>query len=359
MIKDQKKRRNNMKRIVKIGNIPTGVKNNICDVPGVLVGHYTIDEGTNHTGITCILPHSGKMFEEKVVAASYAYNGFGKTIGLVQVDELGTIETPILMTNTLSVGKVAEGLVDYMVKQCPEIGFSTSTVNPLVMECNDGTINEIQKRILDTSCVYEAINNSSSDFSQGDVGAGCGMKCHGFKGGIGSSSRVLKIDDVDYTIGVIVNSNFGSSNGSDLIFKGRRLGDLIKNYNLKQEEDKGSIVVVLATDIPLDSRQLKRVAKRIELGIARTGSYAGNGSGDVMVAFSTKNKVLHYPSKAIEQIERFSDDFINQVFKATVDATEEAVLNSMLYALGKTGYHGTYYKSLMEYRELFDDLLEK
>lgn len=348
-----------MKRIVKIGNFKAGTKNNICDVPGVLVGHVTINEGTNHTGITCILPHSGNLFLEKVVASSYVYNGFGKTIGLIQIDELGTIETPILLTNTLSVGRVAEGLVDYMVKQNPEIGITTGTVNPIVMECNDGTINDIQKRFLDTNHVYEAIKNASDDFVEGDVGAGTGMKCHGFKGGIGSSSRIIKIGNSEYTIGILVNSNFGSSNGSDLIFKGRYLGDLIKDYNQKKEEDKGSIVVVFATDIPLDNRQLKRVAKRIELGIARTGSYAGNGSGDVMIAFSTKNKVSHYPSNHIESIERFSDDYINQIFKATVEATEEAVLNSLLHAKGKTGYHGTYYKSLMEYQDLFEDLLEK
>lgn len=347
-----------MKRIVKIGNLPVGEKNNICDVPGVLVGHVTINEGTNHTGITCVLPHKGNLFLEKVVAATYVYNGFGKTIGLIQIDELGTIETPILLTNTLSAGSVAEGLVDYMVKQSPEIGVSTSTVNPIVMECNDGTINDIQKRILNTNHVYQVISNASADFIEGDIGAGCGMKCHGFKGGIGSSSRIIKIGDNDYTIGVLVNSNFGSSNGSDLIFKGRYMGDLINDYNLKKEEDKGSIVVVFATDAPLDNRQLRRVAKRIELGIAKTGSYAGNGSGDVMIAFSTKNKVSHYPTNHIEQIERFSDDYINKIFKGVVDATEEAVLNSMLHAKGKTGYHGTYYKSLMEYRDLFDDLLE-
>lgn len=347
-----------MKRIVKIGNLPVGLKNNICDVPGVKVGHVTLDENSTHTGITCILPHSGNLFLEKVMAASYVYNGFGKTIGLVQIDELGTIETPILLTNTLSVGKVAEGLVDYMVNQNPNIGVTTGTVNPVVMECNDGSINEIQKRILDTPLVYEAINNASSDFTEGDVGAGCGMKCHGFKGGIGSSSRIITIDDVDYTIGVLVNSNFGSSNGSDLIFKGRFMGDLIKDYHLKAEEDKGSIVVVVATDLPLDNRQLKRVCKRCELGIARTGSYAGHGSGDVMIAFSTTNKVSHNPNKAVDNIMRFSDNYINRVFKAVVDATEEAVLNSMLHANGKTGFDGTYYKSLREYQELFKDLLE-
>lgn len=347
-----------MKRMVKIGNLPVGLKNNICDVPGVKVGHVTLDENTTHTGITCILPHSGNLFLEKVVASSYVYNGFGKTIGLVQVDELGTIETPILLTNTLSVGKVAEGLVDYMVKQNPNIGVTTGTVNPVVMECNDGSINEIQKRVIDTPLVNEVINNADSDFVEGDVGAGCGMKCHGFKGGIGSSSRIITIGDVDYTIGVLVNSNFGSSNGSDLIFKGRFMGDLIKDYDLKKEEDKGSIVVVVATNLPLDNRQLKRVCKRCELGIARTGSYAGHGSGDVMIAFTTANQVSHNPNKAIDNIMRFSDNYINRVFKAVVDATEEAVLNSMLHAKGKTAYNGTYYKSLMEYSDLFTDLLE-
>ena len=348
-----------MKRMVKIGNLPVGLKNNICDVKGVKVGHITLDENTTHTGITCILPHSDNLFLEKVVAASYVYNGFGKTIGLVQIDELGTIETPILLTNTLSVGKVAEGLVDYMVNQNPQIGVTTGTVNSVVMECNDGSINEIQKRVLDTSLVYEAINKASSDFIEGDVGAGCGMKCHGFKGGIGSSSRIITIDDEDYTIGVLVNSNFGSSNGSDLIFKGRFMGDLIKDYDLKAEEDKGSIVVVVATDLPLDSRQLKRVCKRCELGIARTGSYAGHGSGDVMIAFSTANRVSHTPQKAMDKVLRFSDNYINRVFKAVVEATEEAVLNSMLHASGKTSFDGTYYKSLMEYVDLFVDLLEK
>ena len=348
-----------MKRMVKIGNLPVGLKNNICDVKGVKVGHVTLDEHPTHTGITCILPHSDNLFLEKVVAASYVYNGFGKTIGLVQIDELGTIETPILLTNTLSVGKVAEGLVDYMVNQNPQIGVTTGTVNPVVMECNDGSINEIQKRVLDTSLVYEAIKKASSDFIEGDVGAGCGMKCHGFKGGIGSSSRIITIDDEDYTIGVLVNSNFGSSNGSDLIFKGRFMGDLIKDYDLKAEEDKGSIVVVVATDLPLDSRQLKRVCKRCELGIARTGSYAGHGSGDVMIAFSTANRVSHTPQKAIDKVLRFSDNYINRVFKAVVEATEEAVLNSMLHASGKTSFDGTYYKSLIEYVDLFADLLEK
>lgn len=345
------------KRIVKIGQLESGIRNNICDVEGVLVGHSTVETDNIHTGITAILPHNKNMFKEKVVAAAYSYNGFGKSMGLVQIEELGTVETPILLTNTLNIGKVSDGLISYMIKDNPEIGVTTGTVNPIVMECNDGSINEIQLRVLNENNVLEAINNSKDDFKQGNIGGGTGMKCHGFKGGIGSSSRVVTINNKEYTVGVLVNSNFGSSNGKDLIFKGRYLGELIKNYNLKQEEDKGSIIVVVATDAPLDSRQLKRIAKRAELGIGRTGSYAGNGSGDIILAFSTANKVLHYNDSAIDNITRFSDSYINQIFKATVEATEEAVLNSMLYSTGVKTYNGTYIKSLNEYKELFKDLL--
>ena len=347
------------KRIVKIGDLETGLRNNICDVDGVLVGHSTIDDGNIHTGITAILPHKSNMFKEKVVAASYSYNGFGKSIGLLQVDELGTIETPILLTNTLNVGKVSDGLISYMLQDNPEIGVSTSTINPIVMECNDGSINQIQLRALNEKNVFESIDFASDDFKQGNIGAGTGMKCHGFKGGIGSSSRIVELENAKYTIGVLVNSNFGSSNGKDLIFKGRYLGDLINDYNLKQEEDKGSIIVIIATDAPLDSRQLKRISKRAELGIARTGSYAGNGSGDIILAFSTSNIVKHYPQNHIESVTRFSDNYINKIFKATVEATEEAVLNSMLYSSGVISFNGTYYKSLNEYKFLFDDLLLK
>lgn len=346
-----------MKRIVKIGNFETGSKNNICDVEGVLVGHSTIETDRNHTGVTAILPHNGNIFREKVVASSFSYNGYGKSMGLIQIEELGTIETPILLTNTLNIGKVSNALISYELEKNPEIGVKTSTVNPIVMECNDGSINDIQSRVVEEKNVYEAINTASDDFVQGNIGGGAGMKCHGFKGGIGSSSRVLEIDGVKYTIGVLVNSNFGASNGRDFIFKGRPLGELIKNYHNQEEEDKGSIIVVVATDLPLDYRQLKRICKRAELGIARTGSYAGNGSGDIILAFSTKNHFNHFSDKAIETIERFSDNKIDKVFKATVDATEEAVLNSMLYSSGVKSYNGTYIKSLMEYKELFADLL--
>lgn len=346
-----------MKRLIKIGELETGKFNNICDVSGVKVGHSTLEEGPFHTGVTAILPHEGNMFREKVVGAQFAFNGFGKSIGLMQIEELGSIETPILLTATLNVTKVADGLVDYMLEQNPDICVSTSTVNPIVMECNDASISDLRKKPLDYKNVIEAINNAKSDFLEGNVGAGCGMKCHGFKGGIGSSSRIVKVGDKSFTIGILVNSNFGSSNGKDLIIKGRHMGDLIKDYNLKAEEDKGSIVVVLATDAPLDSRQLKRLLKRTEIGIGRTGSYAGNGSGDVMVGFSTAQIIKHYEENVTVPFTRFTEDYINMLFKATVEATEEAVLNSMLHSSSVVSYTGIKVKSLNEYKELFKDFL--
>ena len=348
-----------MNRIVKIGSIETGKKNNICDVPGVLVGHTTIIDGVNKTGVTAILPHSGNMFQKKVVGASYVFNGFGKSVGLMQLDELGAIETPIILSNALSASKVANGLISYMLKDNPEIGVTTSTVNPLVLECNDGSINQTQNRIVTENDIFNAIDKASSVFEQGAVGAGTGMRCHGFKSGIGSASRIIKIKDKEYVLGVLVNSNFGRSNGIDLIFKGRHLGPLIKNYNLEQETDKGSIIVVIATNAPLDNRQLKRVAARAIIGIGRTGSFGGNGSGDVFVSFSTSNNVMHFNDDVEEQIIRIPDSYIDKFFEATVEATEESVLNSLLYAKGMKSYNGKYFKSLMEYKELFNDLLEK
>ena len=346
-----------MKRLVKIGEYETGKLNNICDVSGVLVGHSTVEGGRFHTGVTAILPHSGNMFREKVVASSFAYNGFGKSIGLMQIEELGTIETPIILTATLNVCKVGDGLVSYMLKDNPEICTTTGTLNPVVMECNDGSMSDLRARTLDERNVIEAINNAKCDFLEGNIGAGCGMKCHGFKGGIGSSSRLIKIKDKTYTLGVLVNSNFGSSNGKDLVIKGRPMGELIKNYHNKQEEDKGSIIVVIATDAPLDHRQLTRLCKRAEIGIGRTGSYAGNGSGDIMLAFSTKNTVLHFDEECEKKVERFNENFINRFFQATVDATEEAVLNSMLHSTTTVGFDGVEVKSLNEYKDLFSDLL--
>ena len=356
-ILDLKKTR--IKRFVKIGSGNTGPKNNICDVKGVKVGHSTITDNEKdiHTGVTVISPHDGNMFREKVVASSCSFNGFGKTIGLLQVEELGTIETKIALTSTLCVNRIAEGIMQESLDENTDIGISAGTVNPLVMECNDGSLNNSRLRLLTGSDYFNAVKNLDSDFAQGDVGAGAGMVCHGFKGGIGSSSRVLTIDDKEYTIGIICNSNFGSSNGRDLIFDGRKLGDKIREKD-QEYEDKGSIVCVFATDIPLNERQLKRVLKRVELGIARTGSYAGNGSGDVFVGFTTANKRNHYVDEAITNNEYLSDNYINLVFKNTVEMTEEAVLNSMLFSHHVKGFMKDC-KSLQDYNELFSDLFNE
>lgn len=324
-----------IRRFVKIGKMSTGKKNNICDVEGVLVGHKSIKTDKYNTGVTVVKPHPGNIFKEKVVAASHVHNGFGKSMGFVQIDELGTIETPIAITGTLNIGIIADAVIEKSLEENPEIGISTGTVNPIVLECNDSTLNDSRDRYITKDDYFEAYSNLNDDFSQGAVGGGCGMVCHGFKGGIGSSSRIIKIGDNEYTLAVLVNSNFGSGNGQDLIFNGKRLGDEIKT--LQDFEDKGSITVLVVTDLPLDNRQLKRVVKRCSMGISRTGSFAGHGSGDVFVGLSTANKIKHFSDDAFENVIRMRDGYINSAFRACVEATEEAVLNSMLFSEKTSG----------------------
>lgn len=324
-----------IRRFVKIGKMSTGKKNNICDVEGVLVGQKSIKTDKYNTGVTVVKPHPGNIFKEKVVAASHVHNGFGKSMGFVQIDELGTIETPIAITGTLNIGIIADAVIEKSLEENPEIGISTGTVNPIVLECNDSTLNDSRDRYITKDDYFEAYSNLNDDFIQGAVGGGCGMVCHGFKGGIGSSSRIIKIGDNEYTLAVLVNSNFGSGNGQDLIFNGKRLGDEIKT--LQDFEDKGSITVLVVTDLPLDNRQLKRVVKRCSMGISRTGSFAGHGSGDVFVGLSTANKIKHFSDDAFENVIRMRDGYINSAFRACVEATEEAVLNSMLFSEKTSG----------------------
>ncbi|MDD3107398.1 MAG: P1 family peptidase, partial [Bacilli bacterium] len=301
--------------------------------------------------------HGENLFRDKVKAGSHVFNGFGKSIGIMQIEELGTIETPILLTNTLNVGKVSDSLISYMLIDNKEIGVTTGTINPLVLECNDGRLNKIQERILGEEAVFSSIQNAKHDFSQGSIGAGSGMVCHGLKGGIGSSSRELVFDEKKYHVGVLVNTNFGASNSKSFIFKGRNIGEDIYYKNKSNNEyDKGSIIVVIATDIPLESRQLNRISKRAALGIARTGSFAGNGSGDIIVAFSTANRSIHFADTSIEKYEMLRDDHLEKVFKAVVFATEEAILNSLLSSPKTKGYLATI-NSLQEYKEFYQDLL--
>ena len=323
---------------IKIGRGTPGARNLITDVPGVKVGHVTIRDGADvNTGVTAILPHEGNIFQEKVMASSCVINGFGKTMGLVQVEELGTIETPIIMTNTLSIGTAANALIKYMLEQNEDIGVKTGTVNPLVCECNDGVLNDIRGLHVKEEHVFQALANCSEDFAEGVVGSGTGMCCLGLKGGIGSASRIVKLDDKEYTVGALVMSNFGGA--GRLMIEGRHMGQEIKD-KLEAQQDKGSIIMLIATDIPLSERQLKRVARRAGVGLARTGSYYGNGSGDIAIAFTTANRVPHYSKTAVMEMKMISDNKIDPVFDMAAEAVEEAIISSLYHAETTTGRAG-------------------
>lgn len=332
-----------------IGHGKRGDKNLITDVPGVTVGHVTLsDDGDMHTGVTVLRPHGGNLFEDKVMAASYVFNGFGKSVGLVQIDELGTIETPVVMTNTLSVGTASTALVKYMMSENPEIGRKVGTVNPVVCECNDGSLNDIRALFVKEEHVFEALRSCSADFAEGAVGAGTGMSCLGFKGGIGSASRVVTLEGKDYVIGALVLSNFGSA--GRLMIDGRQVGREIQEM-IENTPDKGSIIMVIATDIPLSERQLKRVAKRAGVGLSRTGSYMGHGSGDIAIAFSTANRVPLHSETDFLSMQVLADGKIDPVFDMTAEAVEEAIVSSMYHAETTVGREGKVRHSLREYLE--------
>lgn len=332
---------------LKIGRGEPGPRNLITDVPGVAVGHVTIQDGQDvHTGVTAVLPHRGDLFLDKVMAASAVINGFGKTIGLVQVEELGTIETPILLTNTLSVGTAATALVKYMLERNEAIGRTTGTVNPLVCECNDGGLNDIRGLHVKEEHIFKAIAAASEDFSEGAVGAGTGMSCLGFKGGIGSASRVVKLGGEPYTVGALVLSNFGGP--GRLMIDGRQVGREIQ-ARLAEEQDKGSIIMLLATDIPLSERQLKRLCRRAGAGLARTGSYYGNGSGDIAIAFTTANRVPHDSPTPFVEMKMMSDDHIDPVLAMSAEAVEEAIVSSLYHAETTVGRDGRVRRGLREF----------
>lgn len=323
---------------IHIGRISCGARNLITDVPGVRVGHVTLRDGKDiNTGVTAVLPHEGNLFRDKVMGASMVLNGFGKTIGLVQVEELGTIETPIILTNTLSVGTAATGLVRYMLEQNPDIGLTTGTVNPLVCECNDGYLNDIRGLHVKECHVAEAIAAAAEEFEEGAVGAGTGMCCSGFKGGIGSASRIISLGEQKYTVGALVLSNFGAMR--DLTIAGQNIGAEIAQA-MEETKDKGSIIMILATDVPLSERQLKRLCRRAGVGLARTGSFMGNGSGDIAVAFTTANRVPHYSDCAVLAAKMLHDDSIDMVFRAAAEAVEESIISSMYHAPSFIGRQG-------------------
>ncbi len=311
----------------------SGPLNTIADVPGVTVGHKTLNDGAIQTGVTAIKAHDGNHFQQKVPAAAHVINGFGKSVGLVQIEELGELETPIILTNTLSVGTAMTSLIKYMLKDNPDIGLTTGTVNAVVCECNDGYLNDIRGLHVQENDVQDALNDCKVAFERGAVGAGRGMSCYELKGGVGSASRQITIDGQVYTVGITVLTNFGRL--SDFRLKGEAVGEKLKSKS--EHQDKGSIIVILATNIPLDSRQLKRVIKRTAVGIARTGSYIGNGSGEIAIGFSTAYNLSHTADKAITTREVLHENHLDAIFAVTAETTEAAILDSLYQATDVNG----------------------
>lgn len=352
----------NQKRIRDYGIIPGRLKpgewNKITDVPGVRVGHTTIINEKNHTGVTVILPGQDNAFARKYVAASYVHNGFGKSCGLVQIEELGTLETPIALTNTLNVGLVWDALAEYVVRQCEREQIPARSINPVVGECNDSQINHIQHRAVTPEHVWEAIDRAEVDFAEGDVGAGAGTICYGLKGGIGSASRVVEFYGKEYTVGVLVQSNFGAT--ADLVVDGVLLGEKILEQKEEMgrksgaspavsQSDRGSIMTILATDLPVSDRQLRRILRRTAVGITRTGAYTGHGSGEVMIGFTTANRMPLEPGKEPEVQSLLHESLLNPAFQAAAEAAHEAILNSMVCAKRTAGIDGQMYYGLGDF----------
>ena len=321
-----------------IGKMPAGEHNRITDVPGVTVGHTTLTDNGLNTGVTVIMPCRENPFSCKLTAACHVLNGFGKTAGLMQIEELGTLETPIALTNTLNVGLVHDAVVEYMLSRCEKEGINLRSVNPVVCECNDASLNHIASRAVRQEHVLKAIEQAKPDFAQGAVGAGRGMTCHGLKGGIGSASRKVMVDEKEYILGVLVLSNHGRL--GDLTIEGQRKGEMIQKQLQEDMPDKGSCIVVMATNLPLNDRQIRRVVRRAGVGLARIGSYIGHGSGEVFLGFTTANRVPMESEKKVLHMDVLVEEEMDQVFRAMAESTEEAVLNSMLEAESVTSGDG-------------------
>jgi D-aminopeptidase len=338
---------------VAIGTMETGRWNALTDVPGVRVGQCTVrfgdgalvpGHGPARTGVTAVLPHAGNLFQEKVPAASHVINGFGKSIGLVQVDELGAIETPILLTNTLNIPRVADALIDHMLTIDPAIGIRTTSVNPVVMECNDGHLNDIQGRHVHAEHVRRALADATDGpVAEGSVGAGTGMVAFGVTGGIGTASRVLPAPHPRYTVGALVLANTGRLD--DLRIDGVPVGHELAATRgaWAAESGDGSIIILLATDAPTTTRQLGRLARRATIGLGRTGATASHSSGDIALIFGTHaaNRIPLRPAGPVRTIEAVAEDgpLISSLFAAVIEATEEAIVNALFAGVsaGMTG----------------------
>lgn len=326
------------------GRLPAGPFNAITDVPGVRVGHTTLIEGEGalvegegpvRTGVTAIVPHGGNTFRDKVAAAVHSINGFGKVMGFEQIRERGSLETPIILTSNLSVARAGDALMSYMLRHNSDIARTTGTVNCVVGECNDASLNDARGRHIQPEHVWSAIDSASDGpVAEGAVGGGTGTTCFQFKGGIGTASRTVM--DGRFTVGALVQTNTGKR--AELMVLGVPVGQRLLEDYLPQTSP-GSIMMVVATDAPFNSRQLERLAKRAAFGLARTGAIAGDQSGDFVIAFSTGTRIPHYPDDIITTTPRIEDDSrtLDECFLAVIESVEEAILNSLVAAETMTG----------------------
>ena len=350
-----------MPRIRELGiyssDLPTGSKNAITDVAGVAVGHATVIEGEGawqgdgpyRTGVTAVLPHQGNLYEDKVAAAVYRINGFGKYAGLEQVRETGSIETPIALTSTLNMPRVADALITLALEENPYIGVGFpetgykgyASVNPVVGECTDGFLSDVHSRRIGEAEVRAALTNATTGaVAEGSVGGGTGMSCFGWKGGIGTASRVVPAAQGGFTVGVLVQTNFGRP--PEMKICGLPIGKHILPPGFTQQLDYGSCMMVLATDAPLDGRQLQRLAKRASFGLARTGSNCHTGSGDVVIAFSTTYRISDRPKSIIMQRATLANEHwvLTALGQGVIEAIEEAIYNSMFMSSTMVGRDG-------------------
>lgn len=333
---------------VIVGTLPTGARNDITDVGGVGVGHTTIIKGEGkhqpgvgpvRTGVTVILPHPGDLWNDRPSAGFFALNGCGEFNGAHWIDESGTLEGPIALTNTHSVGDVARAMTEWMISKHPSIAREDDAYLPVIGECDDSTVNDLHGFHVGKESVISAIEEARKfeRVYEGSVGAGTGMSCYGFKGGIGSASRKVTISEKEFHLGVLVNTNHGQSD--QLMIDGFPVGRLLAEKH-KRHNKEGSIVLIIATDAPLNQRQLERLAKRACLGLARTGSIAANGSGDFALAFSTSRRIPRNTSDVLIQLSELHIEHLNLFFKATVESAEEAILNSLFMATTIDGRDG-------------------
>ncbi|MCV2348828.1 P1 family peptidase [Paucibacter sp. Y2R2-4] len=343
----------------RIGVLPSGPLDSLADVAGVMVGHCTLDAGAVQTGVTVIRPHAGDVFMHKVPAGLAVLNGFGKSMGLLQLQELGQLETPIVLGSTFAVGALATALTRETIARHPEIGRDWPTVNPLVFECNDGFLNDAQAFAVQEQHLTQAMADLRLDFAQGSVGAGRGMSAFGLKGGIGSASRRVRAGAEPCTVAALVLANFGRPEA--LTIQGRCLGSILqerlKNSSRAESVEKGSIILIIATDAALDSRQLSRLARRAGAGLARTGSDYGHGSGDIALAFSSAYTLPQRASEPMPAIAMVHEASLDPLFQASAEACEQAIVKALFAASTVNGRDGHDRKGLAEVAPDWRDFL--